>query len=208
MKHYSAIIFDLDGTLYNNAHLPFQLVTSNPSKALWMLSERIARKRLAGREFDSEDLLYAEMFRQIGKTHRSSINAAEQWYKTSYMPTMVRLIGEKHPKYDWVLPLIEILRNRKCKLAVFSDYGFVHEKLAALGIDESLFDIIVDGPSLGGLKPCKRSFMRVVEMLGSTTQTTLMFGDRESTDGEGCRQVGIDFINVKKTDMNKLLIEL
>ncbi len=195
---YKAVIFDLDGTLYNNRHLPIQLVMSNPSKAFWMLSERIVRRRLAGREFESEQDFRDTQYRLIGTKHGSTREDAKQWYENSYMPTMVRLIGERHPRYPWAVPLIDSYRQQGCKIALFSDYAWTREKLAALGIDERLFDVIVDGPGLAGLKPCKRSFMRVVEMLGATPKTTLMYGDRDDTDGAGCRDVGIKFINVKK----------
>ena len=204
-KSYQAVIFDLDGTLYDNRHLPIQLVLSNPLKAFWMLSERMARRRLAGKEFDSSQALYDTLYHTIANKHYSTPHKAQRWYEESYMPTMVRLIGERHPIREEIVPLIEHYRNRGMKIALFSDYAWTHDKLSVLGIDESLFDIITDGLSLAGLKPCKRSFMRVLELLHSTADTTLMIGDRDDTDGAGAKSVGMDFINIKKLkDLSEL----
>lgn len=206
MKQYKAVIFDLDGTLYDNRHLPIQLVLSDPLKAFWMLSERLARKRLMGKEFESEQDFRRTQYRMIGVKHGSTAEQARLWYEKSYMPSMVRIIGEKHPVRPWVEPLVKQLKERGMKLAVFSDYAWTREKLAALGIDQTLFDVIIDSPALGGLKPCKRSFLTVIEMLGSTPQDTLMIGDREDTDGAGARAVGMDFFNVKRQKIENLKI--
>jgi HAD superfamily hydrolase (TIGR01549 family) len=206
--NYQAVIFDLDGTLYNNRHLPIQLVLSDPLKAFWMLSERIVRRRLSGCEFESEQQFRDTQYRLIGTKHGSTRQQAQEWYETSYMPLMVRLIGQKHPVNEWVKPLLNYYHSHGVKMAVFSDYAWTHEKLEALGIDQTLFDVIADGPMLGGLKPCPRSFQRVLDMLGTTSDQTLMFGDREDTDGEGCRAVGMDFLNVKKSDMSEFIIKL
>ena len=207
-ESYQAVIFDLDGTLYDNRHLPVQLVLSNPLKAFWMLSERMARRRLAGKEFESEQAFRDMQYRMIGVKHGSTREAAKQWYETSYMPSMVRLIGQYHPARKWIVKLIDSYRNCGIKLAVFSDYAWTHEKLAALGIDESFFDVIADGPQLAGLKPCKRSFIRVAELLAVPANSILMIGDRDDTDGVGALAAGMDFINIKKIKDYKSLFHI
>lgn len=205
LMHYSVVIFDLDGTLYNNRFLPLHLIEANPSKALWMLAERIVRKRLAGKEFASQQDLLNVQYSMIASLVHSTAEKVKQWFEMSYLPLMAKTIGKRHKVNKDVLSLVGYYRSHGSKLVLFSDYGHTREKLNALGIDENSFDIIVDGPMLGGLKPCKRSFERVLELADAKAENALMFGDRDDTDGIGCSLTGIEFVNVKKTDINQFL---
>ena len=78
-------------------------------------------------------------------------------------------------------------------MAVYSDYGCVREKLEALHIDASQFEVLVDAPSLGLLKPSAKAAQRVLEMLNAKPETTLFVGDRDEKDGESARAVGAKF---------------
>ena len=92
--------------------------------------------------------------------------------------------------------MLRSLNSRGVKAAVFSDYGFVKEKLDALGIDPGLFDGLYDAASLGGLKPCRKSFLKVIDSLGVRPEEALMVGDRSDTDGAGALGCGMQFIHL------------
>ena len=90
------------------------------------------------------------------------------------------------------------LREKGVKIVVFSDYGFVEEKLNAIGFDLQWADYLFDAPSLGGLKPCREAFMNVCKKIGIEPQHSLMIGDRDDTDGDGAKSVGMRFVKVEK----------
>ena len=82
-------------------------------------------------------------------------------------------------------------------MAIYSDYGAVIEKLEALGIDPSLFELKISAPELGALKPSEPCARRVMEMLQADPKTTLFVGDRDEKDGASARSVGARFLLIE-----------
>ena len=121
---------------------------------------------------------------------------AQQWYEQDYMPLMVRLLERYYNVDSFVVPLLKELRRRGILTVVFSDYGLVDDKLRALGADPELFDFRLAAPDMGGLKPNRQLFEKVLSEVGVSAGEALMAGDREDTDGEGARAVGMRYINV------------
>ena len=203
MSIYKAIIFDLDGTLYDKSGLARRLVMSQFLKGgLWMLKrEREVRKELRGRHYESEDAFYEAFFSRFPRPE-----SARRWYFETYMPDMVRILRSHYRVASWVETIVEELRPHASKLVVFSDYGFVREKLQAIGFKLDWADALFDAPALGGLKPCKESFEGVCREIDAQPCECLMVGDREDTDGDGARSVGMAFELVKiasKPDIEK-----
>lgn len=190
---YKAVIFDLDGTLYDKSGLARRLVLSQMLKGgLGMLKrEREVRKLLRGHHFDSEGAFYEAFF-----AHFARPELARRWYFETYMPDMVRILREHYRIAPWVEKKIAEIRTSGQKLVVFSDYGCVHEKLKAIGFKLEWADYLFDAPTLGGLKPCKESFEKICQEIGCQPSECLMVGDREDTDGDGARSVGMAFQRV------------
>lgn len=192
MSSPEAIIFDLDGTLYDNRCLPWLLPLAELFclRLGYLARERKVRKGLKGENFGSEEAFYQRLFSAISPQHPER---AERWYHSHYMPLQARILRWFCRPFPWVKPRLEELREQGIKVALYSDYGFAKEKLQALGIEPQLFDLIVDAPSLGGLKPSIESAQRLMQMLQVQTQATLIVGDRDDTDGETARRLGAAF---------------
>ena len=168
-----AVVLDLDGTLYDKRGLAGRMV-----RRLWWCLPLLAADRMARGQF----------WLAIVRTH---------WHRHVYLPTMVDLIGKFHHPRPEALHLIEECKKQGIKMAVYSDYGCVAEKLAALHIDAAQFDVLVDAPSLGLLKPSVAAARRVLDMLGTEPEKALFVGDRDEKDGEAARGVGAHFLLVK-----------
>lgn len=188
-----AVIFDFDGTLYNKHNLPRRLVTGEIGRLGFFARERIARSRMRGKYFGSREAFEEAFFNEMGDGSPFWVDACRKWYEEDYMPLMVRLLRIMYEVEPWVIELVNALHAVGKKVAVYSDYGCVREKMQALNIPLDMADVIVSAPELGGLKPAKESMLKVVEMLGVPAERCLMVGDRDEMDGESARAVGAHF---------------
>ena len=190
-----AVIFDLDGTLYEPSHFALRLIAANPFKAGMLARERKCRKFLKGREFPDAQGYYSTLFSLMAKGNGAKAERCRDWFWNCYMPLQARIIRKCFAKRPGIVELLRELRSKSIKTAVLSDYGMVQEKLAACGLDSSLFDGIWESPALGGLKPCPRVFEEACRMLGVKPCEALMVGDRCDTDG-GALSAGLQFIHL------------
>ena len=195
-----AIIFDLDGTLYLKPGLPLRLILSDIPHMFVLGNERKARAELKGRRFGSAEAYYNALFTRVAELSHSTPEKVKRWYETGYMPTMQRLLRRHYSLEPWVATLLPELHRRGIKTAVYSDYGCVTERLEALGFDCQWVDLVADAPSLGGLKPCKESAMKICDELGVAPEETLLIGDRDDTDGESARRCGMRFMLYTKEE--------
>lgn len=209
IEKISAVIFDLDGTLYNNKWLPLRLVLADLPKVMTLVAERKARKAIKGIDYQNEEGVFNALFSKIAEYRNNySVQKAAEWYKERYMPAQVAVLALYFSPRPCVDELLKSLREQGVKTILYSDYDFAEEKLEALNIDPALFDHIVSAPELGGLKPCRQSIERLIDRYGLDSATTLMVGDRDDTDGETARCAGLDFYNVKTQGWDELLVSL
>lgn len=190
------VVFDLDGTLYDKRGLARRMV----HRLWWCLpvltAERLARRHMHQVHFHSEQEFFDHFFAAMSRGHWWSAKAAAKWYHSIYLPTMVKLIAKYQPVRYEVLALMDECKAKGLKMAIYSDYGSVTDKLDVLKIDPLQFDLLVAAPELGSLKPSKACAAKVLEMLHATPETTLFVGDRDEKDGVSARSVGAKFLLV------------
>ena len=196
LRGIKAVVFDLDGTLYNKRFLPLYLILGDLRHVLLLASERNAKRILKGQAFENGEVFYRTLFNHISRYQHVPYMVARDWYFGRYLPLTIRILEKHYQARPFVEPLLKELHKRGIKTVVFSDYRCVDEKLAALGLDPDEFDYRESAMDLGGLKPNKRLFEHLLETIGVTAQETLMIGDRRDTDGIGARSVGMRFIKV------------
>lgn len=166
------VVFDLDGTLYNKRGLAARMVR----RLWWCLPLMLIDRHAKGR-----------VWRWIVST---------RWHREVYLKTMVDLIGNYCPRREDVMTLIEECKEQGLQMAIYSDYGCMAEKMKALNIPTEPFELLIDAPSLGALKPSAACARKVLEMLHADPETTLFVGDRDEKDGESARMIGAKFLLV------------
>ncbi|MCM1034570.1 MAG: HAD family hydrolase [Paludibacter sp.] len=190
------VVFDLDGTLYDKHGLAWRLMLSQWRNLLTLKAERSVRKRLRGVFVGDETLFYQTLFDAIAHECNLSHRQVSVWYRESYMPAMVKILRQSYEAAPFVRELLLQLKHSGVRVVVFSDYGEVPAKLEAIGLSAKMFDGVFDAPALGGLKPCKEAFLSLLRQMNTQPHEALMIGDREDTDGEGARCVGMRFLHV------------
>lgn len=205
---FRALIFDIDGTLYDQrrvrACMLLRLLRNaaiNPLTAVRTLrvlqSYRRAQEVLRHRDFDADTVpidLTSEQIRvacELSGASRQEVTAATaRWMET----VPLDLIGRA--RYVGLIELLESARERGIGLAVCSDYPAA-AKLDALGI-RRFFDVIVTAqdPEVGRFKPHPRSIEIALHRLNISPNDALFVGDRPDVDGVAATMAGVPVIMV------------
>lgn len=192
-----ALIFDLDGTLYEPRHFPLRLILADPLRIGMLAAERKCRKLLRDKHFDNASDYYDALFLLMGKGSAAKAGKCRSWFYGSYMPSQVRIIREVFGSRPHLKELLSALRSEGIKTAVLSDYCFAEEKLEAIGLSAEDFDAVWESPQLGGLKPRVEVFANACKALSVSPEEAAMVGDRADTDG-GAVNAGLGFFHIVK----------
>lgn len=195
-----AIIFDLDGTLYNFKWLPFRLVWSLPTDFLRIKADREVRKSLKGCDYSIPEAYLAEYARRMAKKTDFKAQEALNWYANRYMGTMCFLLKRYYSQRPQLAEVFARLQQQDIKIAVFSDYPRVRQRIRALDFsDETMSAVsgIYSAQDFGSQKPAPRPFLEIAASLGVRPNQCLVVGDRDDTDGAGARETGMGFIQIE-----------
>ncbi|MDR0289786.1 MAG: HAD family hydrolase [Treponema sp.] len=194
LRGIKGIIFDFDGTLFDNTHIAFRLVSAYPLDLFKIWKERLIRKRFAGCDYSSSENYFRAFFAALGKACSRSPQRMQNWYFNRYMPRMVRVLRNHYQLRPGVQ---ELFRHHEIsgglRLAVYSDYPFLKERLEALGFYPGPRLPLYGPESFGAQKPAVGSFLRIAGELGVSPEEILVVGDREETDGIGAFKSGMRF---------------
>lgn len=158
---------------------------------------------MKGQDFGDMESFEAAFYGELGRVMKIKTEKAKKWYESFYTKHMVRVLKRHYKAREGVQKLLEILHEKNVKIAVFSDYPLVSERLSAIGLDASCFDKVISSAEIGGFKPSPRLFQNVAEMLEVPPSQCLMVGDRDDTDGSGARSCGMDFVQIRNHRMLK-----
>lgn len=199
-----AVLFDLDGTLYEQKPLHRTML------------RELALSPLRGPIRAARTLRRLQMFRQVREELRDLGDTAESLDDAQYEVPAERLVDDAQALRETVLewmherPLrhlvraawpgqratLEALRDLGLPLGVFSDYPPA-KKLQALGIDD-LFDVAIAAtdPEVNAFKPHPQGFLVGAERLGVAPAEVLYVGDRAEVDALGAAAAGMDCVLV------------
>jgi len=195
LGNIKGVIFDFDGTLFDNARVPFYLIAAWPFDILRIWKERLIRKRFTGCDYSTPEDYYNAFFDALGKVCFRSPQKIRNWHLNRYMPRMVRVM-KKHCKLrQGVRELFRLFDGSSCTLrvAIYSDYPLLKERMEALDLNPGS-NVLLYGPEcFGAQKPAVRPFRRIAADMGAAPEEILVIGDREETDGLGAFRTGMHF---------------
>jgi FMN phosphatase YigB (HAD superfamily) len=203
-KKISALIFDLDGTLYDIKGFARRLVFARPGEAAVILAERRTRKGLSGCDYGSAGVYYREFFSRMSRLIRKPPEDLRAWYFDRYMPRMGRIIRKYCRLRPGAAELFAGLARGSFPVAVYSDYPQTAERLAALSPELPAAGVKLYGPEhFGAQKPAVRPFLTIAADLGAAPEETLVIGDRDGADGAGAAAAGMAYIGIGNRKQQK-----
>ena len=200
----TAVLFDLDGTLYHQRPLRMRMARE---LALFVLrrpveggrTARVLRAfrhaqetlRMRGVPYD-EDVQIEEAASRVGLDTRAVRAVVREWMFERPLPHLLphRAAGS--------VPLLDHLAARGIRAGVLSDYAAV-DKLEALGLRQRFSVVLAAGdPDVRALKPSPRGFLAAASRWGVRPGQVLVVGDRVDADGAGAEAAGMASVIVTR----------
>ncbi len=190
-----AVIFDLDGTLYNKKWLKLKSILSCFPNIITLKAIQDVRKEMRGCDYGNIENLHNKLFEKVSSITKKNIDEISHIYINKLSKGLIDLMKQYKPRANLKM-ILKKLKSDSVKLAVFSDYPFVKERITSLSIDAGIFDILSDSENYGVFKPSGRVVLHIAETLNTPKDMVLLVGDRDDTDGESAREAGTSFIQI------------
>lgn len=196
-----AVIFDVDGTLYDQSklrlHILFDMVAAairHPGriydfKIIWDF-RRVRERNQFSRESGIEEKQYVWGAAHSHVSVQQVRRIVNRWMferPLRYLPAC-RTKGVKRLFHD--------LSERYIRIGIFSDYP-ANDKLDALDLPADAVVCALD-PDVDRLKPDPKGLLVTAEKLGVPAGNCLFIGDRDEKDGACARHAGMPFLLLKR----------
>lgn len=191
------VIFDVDGTLYDQRKLRIRMAVLLLRHLLGHPTEiglirtistyRRCREELA--DEDCEDiarLQYERPAQRLGVSSQTIKETVGPWIHEKPLAVLPRC------RYPDVERVFEKFRDDGRKVAVLSDYP-AERKVKALGL-EADFCVSAENPEIDRLKPNPAGLAFVLDKAGVDPAAALMIGDRDDRDGESARRLKVAYL--------------
>ncbi len=187
------VIFDVDGTLYDQRAMRLRMLRELAGHALSTRSlaafralstYRRLRENLGGEEIPAfEDLLVTQTAAAVGISSERVRSIVDEWIHQRPLRHL------RACRYPHVTDLFVALKSQGKRIGIFSDYPSV-DKLAALELSAD-YVVAAGDPEVGILKPHPRGLDVLMKMAGVVPRETVFVGDRIEKDGDASRRAGV-----------------
>ena len=204
-----AVVFDVDGTLYDQRCLRGKilldlLISCLRRPAMVQTIRRLqtfrrVREELAKRERPGiARLQFEEAARRLNCSSELLEAEVEDWI---YRRPLVHL---PRCRFKGVSRFFDVLRSSGRRIAVWSDYPAV-EKLKVLGLEA---EVVVSGqdPEVDRLKPHPAGLRQALDRLGLDPGSILVVGDRQERDAAAADRAGAPWLlkaRAKRREQNQ-----
>lgn len=187
------IVFDVDGTLYDQHALRIRLARDMVFHAILgrdlrflsvIRAYRRIRERLGEEEVvNFETPLIAQTVAATGCSEEQVRAIVTEWIEQRPLPYLMAC------RYPGLTELFAGLKRNGKSIGIFSDYPG-RAKLAALGLAAD-FVVSAQDHGIGLLKPHARGLEVLMTEAGATAATTVLIGDRSERDGLAAQRAGV-----------------
>ncbi len=188
-----AVIYDLDGTLYQRKGIKFHFAYIFIFKLKLMLSFLKIRKNIEGQDFGSMSKLQKYQVSQLSMLSNKTEEESKKFIEY-FMQQFVFILKKYYQTEKQMAASINFFKMQNIPLICLSDYLLIKERLTAIGMNPNIFSLIRSSEEYGALKPSSKSFLAIADELQIAPANILVIGDRYDTDGEGAEKSGMQFV--------------
>jgi FMN phosphatase YigB (HAD superfamily) len=197
-KDISAIIFDLDGTLYRMKWFMKPLLTIKLfPRSIFLPRYMRVRKLFSGREMQNGHTLMQSMAAELVKTNpATTMDSMVSWVMDDFYRAFIGCMMFFRNSRPGLKDTLLLLKEKGYMLGVISDFAYIEQRLEKLEIPYKIFNTLLSSETAGALKPHPRPFFSLAQNGNKTTERILVIGDREDTDGLAASACGMYFLPV------------
>lgn len=199
---FKAIIFDVDGTLYNLKKLysmvRMEIIKYYLNHPCEIRDIKIILDFLQERErnaFKIVDDLENAQYEWAAQASGASLDKVRSLVQKWIFQTPLKYIY--NCRYPQILELFENLHQKGISTGIFSDYPAT-AKLFKLGLSPNCIISSTD-ENVRRLKPDPQGLFIATEILGVSVEQCLFIGDRDDRDGECARRAGMPYLILGKS---------
>jgi len=189
---FSAVAFDLDGTLYPNRRLYTRLMPFAVRHWRLLLAFSRARDIIRREQKESPELVRTDFYDYQAELTAKILNTPADATKNKIETLMYRgwePLFSKVRLFPEVRELLAELRAAGLKLGLLSDFP-PEKKLENLGL-AGLWDTVLCSERIGALKPSVHPFVELADRLGCPPGQILYVGNSRRYDVAGSLQAGM-----------------
>ncbi len=195
-ERLSALIFDLDGTLYLRGPVRRAMLgrilragVAHPATTWRQLRilhyYRLAQEHLRRRPDSLAEAQLRLACEWSGARPQEAIDAVTHWMENGPMDVLSQSLR------PGVMDLLEAAKRKSIRMGLLSDYP-ARNKLLAMRIDAYFSSALcAQDERVGVFKPSPKGIAVVLEDLGVEPQRTVYIGDRPSVDGAAAWRAGV-----------------
>ncbi len=197
---FDLVVFDVDGTLYDQKQLRFAMIRQLLKHALFKFDFSIFaiikhyrefREELGDDEvFDFEARLVKKTSQVTGQPEDKVVLVIKEWIETRPLPYLPLA------KYDGLDELFNVIKKQGKGLGILSDYK-ASRKVSALGLSADLI-VSAQDSEVNVLKPHPKGLQTIAEQAGVALDRVILIGDRDERDGEAARRAGAQYLIKQK----------
>lgn len=193
------VIFDVDGTLYNQTAVRFKMARRLARyylihPAQWRSLYGIYIFRRIREKCDLQDVSFESQIEIASKKAGIQSERLQKAIQKWMFEEPLDLIQTY--RLDNVIGLLESWQQSGCTIIIYSDYD-PRQKLTVLNIQPD-YTFFPDGRNINELKPSQSAMEFIVSKVGLQPNQMLYIGDRHEKDGKSAQIVGMQYIDVKQ----------
>lgn len=211
LNNLELVIFDVDGTLYNQSHLRKKMLFSlmkyfifQPWKINELLilyhfrKEREKNKGYRGANINEQQYIWCQQ--KINQPIAKIKEVINKWiftYPNQFL---------KDCTYPGIHLLFKSLAERNIRIAIYSDYDSI-EKMQSMALNADLYVSSTDA-NISAFKPNPDGLEFICTELGIRNKSKCLFiGDRIELDGECAKAASMSFLLVNEENAKNFLYE-